>query len=354
MMKRLLVISLCFYSLISQADPNLNTKLKVDSQKDLKKLLVDEAAIKSQTGEVVSDRYAGKVYKFVNQINQGDYDQVLSNLKQEAVQNKKQQKYKWELTAPKIDSLPADRRYYLKGMALRRKGLYQEAFKALKHSVELRGSDGDVIAELAYTLLALGKEDKAKQYFQESLWFGGLKEHVVADIYYQIGMLEEQENHENLAESNYKQALSVDPNYIQAALKLAEMKFRAGDKKQAIKLLRDAYFKNPQDKDLASFYAKVLLTNVDPVLEAENIKTAFEVISAVMQIENDRFKSTAFSTYIKALLLSDKLELASQEVQLAKKAYPNSQEINRLVQQIKIEKKIKKQELKKIETKNQI
>lgn len=287
-----------------------------------------------------SEGYPEALTKAIESINNGSYEQALKELK--------------KITAPKkiirrqkkghsVKIVPPEQQAYLKGVALRKMGRAKEAVKALQSSLALRGSNADAIAELGYAFLATGDSEKAFQKFKEALWFGNLRDHSTAELLYQIGVFYQNKGNLVAAKTNYNQALNNDPAYSLASLKLAEIYFADGAKKQAITLLKTAQNRDPQNEALRGALAKTLLVNVDPLIDDDDVKLALEVISPLIQNKfgKDRYLNQFFPTYIKALLLNDKLDFADKEVSEALAINKKDPNLQRLAQQIKLEKAAK-------------
>ena len=277
----------------------------------------------------------------IKAINSGNYENALKEIEALAPVIKTNKKGKKKIITKDV---PPEKKKYLKGIALLKLGKFAEAKQALKESLALRGSNGDTVAELAFANLALGEYDKALQNFKEALWLDNMKEHSPADIYYQIGFIYQSKDDTEVATENYKKALDINNTHIMSSIKLAELSFANGEKKRAVKLLRHLCEKGIATNEAKRLLATMLLTNVDPLIDGSDIKYALEIIKPIFESSNKdtHYKDPAFPVYIKALLLSDELNTAEEEIQLALKKDKNNPNLQRLIQQIELEKSAQK------------
>ncbi len=263
-----------------------------------------------------------------------------------AVSSFKQGKYRKTLTILKgirrsgDKSAAGDKVAYLEGLAEAALGQKDKAAAAFRRSLTFRGSNSDVITHLGLLLQERGKPDEALAAFKEALWFDKFTHLRKEDVYYQIGLILQQQGKLSEAEENFRAALSANGTAAAPRVRLAEIMLKKGERGQALDLLRQARQKDPADREAPAMLASVLLTNVNPITGSQDIREALALTRALMQDKTvqEMAADKAAAVHIRALLANGELAEAEALLPGAAKAQPQNTELNRLVQQIDIEK----------------
>lgn len=257
-------------------------------------------------------------------VNQGAYDKAAAALRR--LQG-----------SPQVDQAQL---HYLGGIIERRRGDPAAAAAELRRSLALRGSSSDVLAELGGCLGELGEREQAVRILQEALWFGKFTRYAPWQLYLQIGALYEQDEDSEKAEEAYRQAQALGAG-SPSLLKVAEIRFVKGDKRQAVDLLRNAYKKDPENPAVREKLASYLLVNVNRSIDKKDIADALELSEGIMKNKSDaeQYADPAFPVYLRALLASGRIEEADRKLADALQAHPENVEYQRLSQQMSFERK---------------
>lgn len=229
--------------------------------------------------------------------------------------------------------------HYLTGLAERRLGHNAEAAAELRTSLSFRGSNSDVIAELGLTQLAMGEKEEGIRSIREAIWFGKPAHHNPAALMTAVAKVYDDDGDAQKAEETYRQALTHDQYYLPARLRIAELIFLKGDKRQAIAELKLVYEREPSNADVRRQMASYLLSNADRTIDKQDIAEALSLTQAVMNGKSDaeQYADPAFPVYLRALIASGKLDDAEPKLNAALKAYPQNVELQRLQQQLPFE-----------------
>jgi Tfp pilus assembly protein PilF len=122
------------------------------------------------------------------------------------------------------------------------------------------------------------------------------------------------------AVKNYKQALSIDPNYLDAHVNLASALTRVGDLAQAIKHYNEALRLSPDYIDVINNLAWILATAEDAKIRnpAEAVNLA-EHACELTKYEQPSLLDTLAAAYAAGGRFSQAIETAEKAIDLAKK-----------------------------------
>jgi Flp pilus assembly protein TadD len=137
----------------------------------------------------------------------------------------------------------------------------------------------------------------------------------------------------SLAISEFKKSLLLDPENVIALEKMAYLTTAMGDHETSLQYYKKASELKPDDDDIMLGLANSYEIN-------ENIEEALKVLEKLKQ---EKRKVEKLDFYLSRLYFkTKKIEDAEKSIKLAKKEYPNDEEIKELEQEIKDSKKKEK------------
>jgi len=258
----------------------------------------------------------------VKWLNQGAFDKSLASLR----------------SVKKSAKVDQAQLHYLIGAVQRRRGDTAGAVTEFRKSLALRGSNSDVLTERGASLAEQGKREEAVEVLREAIWFNKFTRYAPWQLYLRIGALYEEDEKPEKAEEAFKQA-QVQGGGPFALLKLAEIQFAKGEKRQAVEMLRAAYKHDNANMEVRQRLSSYLLTNVNRSIDKQDIAEALSLAEGALagKSEADQYANPIFPVYLRALLASGKIDEAERKLNAAAAAHPENVEYQRLIQQMSFE-----------------
>ena len=232
----------------------------------------------------------------------------------------------------------------LSELALGNKG---QAKTALERSLKL--SPGNPLAAYFLTeiLIANGKHEQAIAVLDEALWFWRTappkKEALrfrLAEIYLALEKKEQ-------ADKALAEILKESPSYVPAHRLLGDFALRDGKRDEALKHFEQVSKAKPEDLNARFSLIRALLLFDDDPLDQSELERALSIAKNLKPSDTElssEEKRQGQALLSQAYMKLGKIELAEKQLTLAKKSYPNDPEIEKLIQQLQIDKRAVAQE----------
>ncbi|NLF25985.1 MAG: tetratricopeptide repeat protein [Deltaproteobacteria bacterium] len=233
-----------------------------------------------------------------------------------------------------------DSLFLLEGLVYQKRGEDEKAAKAFENSLFYRGSNSDVIYQLALIRKHQNQIDEAKRCLKEAIWFNRFVTEKREAALFQLGVLHELSDQKADAEKAFRTALQTNPNYLPAKAKLADLVFESGDQNAAIAMLRQAINKDPENLQLKIKLAGALLSGADRTLNEKDVEESLSLTTAIAAKipPQDLATNPVFPLHLRALVANDKLPQAEKLLEQALTKAPNDPQLATLKKQLEIEK----------------
>ena len=224
------------------------------------------------------------------------------------------------------------------GLALAAEGKPSEAAAKFEATLRLSPSDSDVSYFLAITQEAAGKPEQAMQALDEALWFAKHSTVPAAEVLAEKSRLLASRGEYAKALPIATQSLALLPKSLSARCAAAASSLAAGNRGDAVRILREAPSPLDSSEQIKFALAKALLHDSNRTLNQNDIEEARVLLAALVLGSPKTLDAKAVSqSYIQSLTASGKLDLAAEEIKRAQKRFTGAPEFAALERQLAIE-----------------
>lgn len=236
--------------------------------------------------------------------------------------------------------MPLQKAYILAGLLEERTGNPAGAVKAFDNYLRLNPANSDVLYLKARALSALGKTDESLNVLTESSWFGKFGFIQAADVYSRLAEIYASRDEKDKAQEYLTKALATSAGHAPSLAKLGEIQISKGEKPAAIATLRQAISADPNSVEAKLLLAKALLLRPDRLNGEKDISEAQSLASSVIdQSSSDITTLSAAELLIRAKIEGQKFEEARKLLSNYSGKFPSSAELQTLSRQLEIEAK---------------
>jgi tetratricopeptide (TPR) repeat protein len=169
-----------------------------------------------------------------------------------------------------------------RGQRFGKEGRFDLAERAFRAAVASDPSNAEAVANLAISLVNLGRTDEAQKYLVESLRLDDSS----AVAHFSLGVVYDREGEDASAIAQYRSAVERDPNDVQAAVYLADAIMRTGSSLEAARWYRQALSVEPRSTRIALSLAFALIKADDHGEARKVLETALSQEPQSAELKN--------------------------------------------------------------------
>ncbi len=219
-----------------------------------------------------------------------DFNEYMNQAKILLGQGKGEEAIKYFTKAEQEDNLNEEV-YLGKGVSLANLERYEEAKEELSKVLKLKKDNGLALFHLANIEVLLGNKAKGIELYNNSIAVG----YDNAQVFYSLGLMQEEDGDDDLAIRNYSKAIIKDPNRPDIRIRKARVQIKNNSHQEALQTIDELILSNPDVFE--GYHLKFL------VLESLN---KFDEAEAVIDEALSLFKKDVNFALDKAAVLIDK------------------------------------------------